>query len=153
MEEKYCCFAGHHDLSYGKIQQELKETLIRLVEEENVTHFWVGNYGNFDRTAAYIVQQLKPLYPEIKLVLILPYLTKEINEEKEYYEKNFDLLLMADIPPSTPRRFWIEKANEYMIKHCDFLVCYVGATWGGAYKTLTRARRKKEMKMINLYKR
>ena len=55
-----CCFAGHSKI-YGT--NELYDKLIiqieKLITEENVSEFWVGNYGDFDKLCARVLQSLK----------------------------------------------------------------------------------------------
>ncbi|MBE6679754.1 MAG: DUF1273 family protein [Ruminococcaceae bacterium] len=148
MIKKKCCFAGHKDTSCGSIKQKLQDTLIKLIENENVQYFWIGNYGAFDKCAATVIKSLKKEYPDIKSELIIPYLTKDIINNGDYY-KNYDSILIAEIPPNTPQKFRISKANEYMVKKCDYIVCYVDHTYGGAYQTLKSAQ-KKNIKIINL---
>lgn len=148
MIKKKCCFAGHKDMSCSSIKQELQDTLVKLIENENVEYFWVGNYGAFDRCTVAVINNLKKEYPHIKLELIVPYLTKSIIENEDYY-KSYDSILIAEMPPNTPQRFRISKANEYMVKKCDYIVCYVDHPYGGAYQTLKSAR-KQNIKIVNL---
>ena len=75
------CFAGHSKLyNTEEIYAELVKHIERLITEENVSEFMVGNYGNFDSLSAKAVRSLKPNHPEISLVLVIPYLTKIIDE-------------------------------------------------------------------------
>lgn len=152
MINKICCFAGHRDIYDDSIKDKIKEILITLIEKENVKTFWVGNYGAFDRYSASVVRELKKVYSGITLELVIPYLTKEMNEHKEFYYKEYDDILMADIPPSTPAKFRIIKANQYMIESSAYLICYITHSWGGAAQTLEYAKRKNHIKIFNLYK-
>ncbi|MBQ9133090.1 MAG: DUF1273 family protein [Clostridia bacterium] len=149
MANKRCCFAGHSSFYDVTIAARLKETITKLIEEEQVYEFWVGNYGKFDSYAVSALQECKQLYPQIKLELIIPYLTKDIELYKEYYYKKYDHILISEIPNNTPAKFKIIKNNEYMVRACDYLICYVKHTYGGAYKTLTYAKRKSKT-VINL---
>ena len=147
---KICCFAGHRDIDDKSVKEKIKEKLITLIEKENFKKFRVGNYGDFDGYAASVVRELKQAYSDITLELVIPYVTKEINYYKELYYKNYDHILMADIPVSTPARYKIIKANQYMIDNSAYLLCYVRHSWGGAARTLEYARRKNQIKIFNL---
>ncbi len=145
-----CSFAGHSTLyNSDKIYKLVLSEIENLVLNENVTEFWVGNYGDFDKLCASAVRVLKENYPDIKLCLVIPYLTKEINEYKEEYYKKFNHILISDIPANTPKRFMISKNNEYMVKNSSHLVCYVEYD-GGAKKTLNFALKNKNIKIINI---
>ena len=148
--EKTCCFAGHN-MAYGDdIKNKIKETAKMLIEEENVKHFLVGNYGGFDGGSAAVIRELKKTCTAITLELVIPYVTKCINDCKEMYYGNYDSIVMADIPASTPARYRIIKANKYMIDKSDFLICYISHSWGGAAETFRYAGRKKHIKIFNL---
>lgn len=150
---KRCCFAGHSKLYHmDGIYAHLLQLVEKLIVEEGVSEFWVGNYGNFDRLSAKAVRALKEKYPNIQLNLVIPYVTSGINEDKDFYRKNYDYILMADIPEKTPKRFQILKCNEYMVDSSDFLICYVEYSWGGAAKTVAYARRKKHIQICYLPK-
>ena len=141
---KRCCFAGHREVLDGETKNKIKEIAVKLIKGHNVTEFWVGNYGRFDACAALAIRELKDGgYPEIKLNLIIPYLTKEIENHQELYHKNYDKVTVADLPLTTPKKFWIIKANEYMVDNSDFLICYIDHDYGGAYRTYSYAKSKK----------
>ena len=146
---KRCCFVGHSKIYVG-FENKLRFEIEKLILYKGVNEFWVGNYGVFDRAAAKTVRKLKAVYPNIKLSLVLPYTTKIIEKNKERYYKKFDSLLIADIPEKTTLKRRIIKCNEDMINECDFLICYVRHSWGGASKTLEYATKKKHIKIINI---
>ena len=56
-------------------------------------------------------------------------------------------------PPleNIPQKFAISKRNEWMINQADLIIAYVSHTYGGAYRSLEYARRKKKS-IINLAK-
>lgn len=146
-----CCFAGHSKIYHREeIYDNVVNLIEKLIKEENVSEFWVGNYGSFDTLSARAVRSLKGKYPEIQLNLVIPYLTSQINKNKEMYYRDYDNILMADIPERTPQKFRILKCNEYMVKNSDFIICYVERSWGGACKTLEYAKREKQIKIYNL---
>ncbi len=148
---KICCFAGHSKINDAEdILKKLCAVIEHLISEEKVTEFWVGNYGDFDKLSARAVRALKEKYSNIKLNLVIPYLTSEINEFKEMYYKNYDNILIADIPEKTPKKLQILKGNEYMVCNSQFFVCYVKHTFGGAAKTLEYAKKKTNIRIINI---
>ena len=147
---KICCFAGHSKL-YGveEIYEKLLAVIENLVNTEGINEFWVGNYGAFDRLCAGAVRKLKEKYPQICLALVIPYLTSEINENKELYRRGYDDILIADMPQNTPQKIQIIKNNEYMANNAQILVCYVKHSFGGAAKTIEYAR-KRQIRVLNI---
>lgn len=150
MEKKICCFIGHSKI-YADKDFELKvyEKCEELIKNCDVTSFWAGNYGAFDCLAARMVKRLKEKYPYIELDLVIPYLTEAINKDKEKYYKEYDCMLMADIPECTPAKYRILKCNQYMVDCSDYLIAYVNYSFGGAAKTLEYAKRKKNIEIFN----
>ena len=63
---KSCFFIGHRDAPES-VLSSLTIALERLIVEENVGYFYVGQYGSFDRMAALAVKQLKEKHPTISL--------------------------------------------------------------------------------------
>ena len=146
-----CCFAGHSEiynsnLVFDMIMYKAEE----LITQKNINEFWVGNYGAFDYISANAVRKLKKKYLDILLVLIIPYLTKEINEYREQYYKNYDEMVIAEIPEKTPKKYRILKTNEYMVDNSNYLICFINHSWGGTAKTLEYAERKKHITIFNL---
>lgn len=141
---KICCFAGHRDIyNTEELSKRLTVLIEKLIIEENVTEFWVGHYGRFDAISSEAVKSIKNKYPDIELNLVIPYLTKVINEYREEYYAKYDNILIADIPEKTPKNLQILKCNEYMVKKSDFIICYIMYSWGGAAKTVEYAKKKK----------
>ena len=83
--KRICCFAGHNQVYDNNIYEKLLKLIEKLIIEENVCEFWVGNYDGFDRLSAKAVRSIKEKYQNIELNLVIPYLTKEINEYKGQY--------------------------------------------------------------------
>lgn len=141
-ETKICCFAGHSDVWDNNVKERIKDIAENLIINKNVKEFWVGNYGNFDSYSASAIREIQKTHTDIKLNLVIPYLTKSMCEYGEIYYNKYDNLLLADIPQNTPKRFYTIKTNEYMINNSDFLICNVQRSWGGAIKTYKYAKRK-----------
>ena len=121
-----------------------------LICDKGVNEFWVGNYGQFDKLCARAISEIKKKYPHIVLILIIPYLTKELNENKDYYNTKYDGILLASLPENIPPRYKIIKANRYMVDRSDFLICCIEHSWGGAYKTVEYAKGKNNITVYNV---
>ena len=112
-----CFFIGHRDAP-EELFPKLLDAVARHITEYGVTDSFVGHYGHFDRMAARAVREEKKLYPEVTLTLLLPYYPYEYDADE--YDGSF-------FPPgmeTVPKPFAITRANQYMIRHCDYLICY-----------------------------
>ncbi len=112
-----CFFIGHRDAPED-IYAKLREAVADHIAKHGVTDFVVGHYGRFDSMAARAVREEKVRYPEVTLTLLLPYYPYTYDTDK--YDGSF-------YPPgmeAVPKPFAIVRANQYMLRHSDYLICY-----------------------------
>ena len=133
---KTCCFFGHREVKHN-IRDKLTVVIEKLITEENVTEFYVGNQGQFDSMVYSVLKELKANYPQIRYSVILAYMPDE--HIKEIYGEN---TLFPDGMESVPKKFAISKRNDWMILHSGFAVCYVYKITGGAPKFREKAEKK-----------
>lgn len=129
-------FIGHDDC-YGVSRSEVEKAIISLIQKD-VTDFLSGGQGGFDRLCAGCVFRLKKDYPQIRNLLVIPYLTfnvfdKEIFDEIIYPEGFEKYHFKSAIPAR----------NKYMVDNSAYAICYVTHDWGGAAQTYKRALKKK----------
>lgn len=143
---KSCFFLGHRDAP-DTVLAHLTVTLERLIVEESVGYFYVGQYGSFDRLAALAVKRLKQRYPFITLMLVLPYhpadrpIPTPPGFGGTYYPEG-----MEDVP----KRYAIVRANKQMVKCCDWLIAYVRHPASNARNLLEYAQRREEKGLIHI---
>ena len=142
---KSCFFIGHRE-SDEHLLPTLVNAIEQLVVSEDVTCFYVGGYGGFDRIAASAVKQVKQRHPEITLMLVLPYHPAERPVEIPY---GFDGTYYPEGLENIPRRFAIVKANKIMVDSVDWLVAYVRHGASNSQRILEYAK-KRSVSHINL---
>ena len=130
-------FCGHKELYDEK---EVRAWLERVTENlivNGAETFYLGGYGAFDRLAASVLAEQKKRYPQIELVLILPYLNRR---------KDISTCDSSLYPPleSVPKKLAIVRRNGWMVDQADVVVSYVLHSWGGAATTLEYAKQKKK---------
>ena len=141
--DKTCFFIGHRDVPES-VRPLLDAAVERHIAEYGVTEFIVGHYGRFDYMAAGSVQRAKKRHPEVELVLLLPYYPFPYDTggyDRTYYPEGLE---------TVPRPFAIVRANEYMIKNSDYLICYDAGFVGKTrdFVALARRREKKGLMMV-----
>ena len=140
-----CTFFGHKNTPYI-IESELRKTIIDLIENKNVTSFYVGHQGNFDFIVRKNLDELCRIYPQIQYFIILAYLPKQNDHsDDEYYEHT----IYPDGLESVPPKFAIIKRNYWMIDKSDYVVTYIEHNFGNASKFKERAERKGKI-VINI---
>ena len=146
MEGKSCFFIGHRE-AYKGLLPRLELVIDRLIQEENVRYFYIGGYGGFDRVAAATVRRMKQKYPDITLMLVLPYHPAERPTEAP---EGFDRTYHPDGLESTPKRYAIVRANRIIVDACDWLICYVRHGAGNSRKLLEYAQRRAARGLIQI---
>ena len=75
-----CCFLGHRDSS-EKIRPLLYVEIEKHIVQYNITTFYLGDYGNFDRMSLAVLHDLKRKYPHIEIVFVRAYLPIEKRQD------------------------------------------------------------------------
>ena len=135
-------FCGHSKLYNTDIIKDRLTRELRSLSAQGTHTFYLGGYGDFDLLAANVLHELKPEYPELESILILPYPDRQV--DVSLYDGTI-------YPPleNVPKRFAISHRNRWMVDQADMVIAYVDHDWGGAEKTLAMAQKKK-LPIINL---
>lgn len=150
MNEKICMFCGHRDI-INKVEIEYKVTEIikDLIENKSVNIFHTGGKGNFDNICSKCVRKFKEKYNNIKLCLIIPYMTKDILRNGKYYYSLYDEIIEPDMGDIFPKGA-IAKRNRWMVDKSDYMLVYVKSDYGGAYNTMKYALKNNKAITINI---
>ena len=150
MGGKSCFFIGHRETS-EEIYPALYAAVEQHILEYGVTEFIVGHYGGFDRLAASAVKEAKRFYPEVKLILLLPY---HPAERPISTPGGFDGTFYPPGMESVPRKAAIIRANRYVVDHVDYLLAYVWHPASNARELVeyAKSREKKGSLIITLVK-
>lgn len=143
---KSCFLIGHREAD-ERLLPRLELEIEQLITKENVHYFYVGGYGGFDGVAASAVKKAKLQYPDITLMLVLPYHPAERPIEKP---PGYDGTYYPEGLEKTPRPFAIVKANQLMVDSCDWLVCYVRHGASNSRNLLDYAQRREKKGLINI---
>ena len=143
---KSCFFIGHRE-SDERILPKLEKCVERLIQEEGVLHFYVGNYGGFDRLATTAVKRLRGKYPDLTLTLVLPY---HPAERPVKLIPGIDDSYYPDGMENVPRRYAIVQANKHMVDISDWLVCYVRHGASNSRNILEYAEKKEKKGLIQI---
>lgn len=139
-----CAFTGHREVYQPGVDERIEKTIEKLLEQDAAITFYTGGMGEFDSKCASIVRIIKRQYPsrEIRLSLVLPYLTNRLNADKDYYETYFDKIIIPEALSGVHYKAAIQKRNHWMADQADCLIAYVLRDFGGAFETVRYARKK-----------
>ena len=138
-------FFGHADFRGNEL---FEQKIISVLREKKPDEVFLGGYGEFDRFAYNCTQKYKKSEaPALRVCLITPYLDpkhkKGLSDSYEYDEIIYPPI--ENIPP----RFAISRRNEWMIDNSGCLIAFVERSFGGAYKALKYAEKRKK-ELINI---
>ncbi len=143
-----CAFIGHHDFD-ARLMSILKNAIKKLISDQGVNEFYVGNHGNFDSCALSALRELKKEFPYIKYRVVLAYLnskhdTNKYSPEETIVFENFE---------KVPLKFALSRRNEWLINNADYLITYIVHTHSdsGAAVFARKAERKNKI-CINIAK-
>ena len=146
--DKSCFFIGHANTS-AAILPALHKVICRIIEEEDVREFYVGNHGNFDAFAIRALREAKRRHPQIRCFLVTAYHPGSVKLETP---AGFDGIFYP-LEQSVPPRFALPKANRAMVKRCEVLIAAVCHP-GRSRDLLEYAQRREAaglLQIINLY--
>lgn len=146
MREKSCFFIGHRESS-EEIYPALYAAVEQHIVEYGVTEFIVGHYGGFDRLSASAVKAAKQFYPDVKLILLLPY---HPAERPIPTPDGFDGTFYPPGMEGVPRKVAIVRANRYIVDHVDYLIAYAWHPASNARELLEYAKRREKRDLISI---
>lgn len=141
-----CTFFGHKDTP-NEVEPLLKSTLIDLIDNKNVSVFYVGNQGNFDFLVEKNLKILSIERPHIKFLSVLAYMPSKKSTKNR--QETYDNTIYPDGLETVPPKYAISKRNLWMIERSKYVVTYVSHRTGGAAKFKELAEKKGKI-VINL---
>ena len=134
-----CCFFGHK-VTPSTAAHLIEETINKLISEQGVTSFLVGNQGQFDAMALSVLRNMKIKHPSIMYNVVLAYMPSVGSAEWNPYEYG-ETMLPKGIEVVHPR-YTISWRNKWMVNESDIVVCYINRSWGGAAKYVEMATKR-----------
>ena len=136
---KACCGFGHR-----YVFENLISKLDNAVEEaitQGCELFYTGAMGDFDSLFSSAVRSAKKTYQHIKLICVKPYLTNDINTDKDYYTALYDDIIIPDELAGIHPKAAIKARNRWIIDNSDIVLIYTVRNFGGAYEAKRFAER------------
>ena len=138
---KKCCGFGHR-IVLMNVDTALRKALYDLIENQGVTRFLTGGMGEFDELFARAVCSMRIKYPQIQLCLVVPYLTKRLNDQKDLFSSLYDEIILPAELEGANKKAAIPLRNRWMVDRSDFVISAVHRDFGGAYEAVAYAERK-----------
>ena len=135
-----CIFTGHRELpaSTGPLYDALLRHITALYDD-GCTDFVSGGAMGFDLLAAEAVLALRPLYPDMRLVMILPCLGQERAYSAADKERYRALLDQADMVRYTAHQYYrgcMLTRDRVMAEAAHHCICWLTRSTGGTAYTV-----------------
>ena len=143
MDNAGCCFTGHRTISEGHdslLSDLLRRTVRELYLHDGIKTYYSGGAKGFDTLAAMAVLDVRETFPDIRLVIVLP------------YANQVDRWAAADEVVCLAERYYhgcMFIRNRYLVDHSSVCISYQTKQTGGTAYTVKYAS-KKGIKVINL---
>lgn len=138
---KKCAFTGHrpHKLPFGSDEADekcshlkliIREQIIHLIEEDEVSYFISGMAMGIDMYTAEIVLDLKARYPDMQLECAIPYEEQAIRWPNALRERYYDIASKCDKETILQTHYssgCFQRRNRYMVNQADIIL----AVWDG----------------------
>ena len=145
IREKTCCFTGHRDIPravYSSLSREL-DAVVRALIGKGVRFFGAGGALGFDMLAAETVLRLRQIYPQIRLILVLPCRDQTQGWRQEDVARYEGIKEQADKVVYTSERYTpgcMHRRNRHLVEHSSVCVAYCIRSSGGSAYTVEYAR-------------
>ena len=151
-----CCFSGHRKIpkdNYAFIQSNLRTAVVNNIEK-GYRFFETGGALGFDTMAAQTILELKEIYSQIKLILVLPCITQTKSWLKDDIDEYNRIKELADEVVYTSKEYskgCMHKRNRYLVDHSTLCISYLTESKGGTAYTVKYAE-SKGVRVINIAK-
>ena len=98
--------------------------------------------GEIDGLCARVVRSAQRRHPhlDIRLALVLPYMTNRLNKDKLYYETSYDEIIIPEEFAGVHYKGAIKKRNRWMVDKSQYVIAYIHRNFGGALETMNYAQ-------------
>lgn len=151
-----CCFTGHRNLpqdKYEDIKESTRREVIKLINK-GVRYFGAGGALGFDTLAAQVVLELKEIYPDIKLILVLPCYNQTAKWNREDIEMYELIKSQCDKFVYTSKEYDSQcmfRRNKHLVDNSNYCICYLKRLKGGTAFTVNYAKQN-HLEIINIAK-
>lgn len=141
---KSCGFTGHRRIEqnhWGAIRPLLARA-VRYAYSEGCRDFYNGGAIGFDLLAAEAVLDLKRIYPDVRLIMVLPCMNQDSRWSESDRDKYERVVNSADKVICLSPIYYngcMQARNRRIVEESDMLIAYLGRPQGGTAQTVRLA--------------
>ncbi len=142
-----CCFTGHRNIPSHMTEHIIEEAYnaINTLIQKGVKIFICGGAMGFDLMCGLNVLKLKEIYPDISLIMAIPF-----REQTKYFSDRDKRIYSHLLENSSKNVYICEKyhpscyhmRNKYMVDNAHYVIAYCVMEKGGTFSTVQYAKSK-----------
>ena len=155
LAEKTLCFTGHRIIAgahYAAVCDSLEREIDKYISK-GYTHFISGGAMGFDLVCGETIVLLKEKFPDIKLIMVLPF----VNQAKRFpidWKQRYDFVLSAADEVDYYHEKYVKNCfiarNARMVAYSSMMITYYNGKPGGTANTIAMAQRDR-LAIVNLH--
>jgi len=157
IQSKTVCFTGHRRIKepLPEVENRVMELVEKLIQQ-GFQWFCAGGARGFDALASEVILKLKETYPQIHLVLVLPFdeqyrkdrgwKPSEIEQYQRLKEQASKVIILA---PEYSSGIY-HKRNRYLVDNSSVCIAYMTKENSGTGYTVKYAK-SKGLEIVNIY--
>lgn len=145
-------FFGHRIMADpSAVEPKVEQLISALLAHHPHVVFLVGRNGDFDLMVTAAIQRWKSRTHSdaCSLIWVLPYHTAELQSHFSDFEAYYDDIEVCQSAAQTHPKQAYQVRNREMIERSNLVVFYVSHPHGGAYQSLSYARKRRKP-LVNL---
>lgn len=144
--KKACCGFGHREVFENITEKVYRAVLVAV--EQGCEVFYTGTMGRFDEMFSSAVRRLKKGFPNIKLICVKPYFSKDINENGDYLYSLYDEMIIPTVLADIHYKKVITQRNQWMIDRSNIVIGYSIRDYGGANTAIKYAKKQEKTVLL-----
>ncbi len=156
IRKKTVCFTGHREMEepISEVERKLTGTVENLIRK-GYLYFGAGGARGFDALASEVVLKLKTRYPQIHLILVLPYDEQYSHERgwtwaeiEQYHRLKRQASKVVVLAASYTSGVYYRR-NRHLVDNSSICVAYMTRANSGTSYTVNYAKAK-GLKVVNI---
>lgn len=136
MKERACMFCGHrYVVGWSKLHKKITSAATDLIVNEGVKVFYLRNLMGIDEVCSLALKLLSLDYPDIRIYLVIPNVTRKVIKEYLLYEYMNDGIINLDFRKESYTEAMI-KCDEWLVNNSDYIITHMHMNYGRAYRVL-----------------
>ena len=152
---KICTFLGHQRIYDKDISESIRIEVSEIIDKHNAVEFIFNNYNDFDKVCRNVVNEIKNIYIDKKIILtVMSEHPKKKNEDgykfNDYTINDFDRFISP--LRREKRKYFSFRYHQFCwaVEKSDFLICYVYEVMDKDLSKCMTVANKSKAKIIDL---